>query len=316
MFFLGSNFLGLEDGSEYTPVIMKEATGLILKGGIYDEMYITRDTNTDMTDKIPNTWDTGTIMYASFNGTTAAGDPNWSDKSINGLVVKRREISDQKPISKWTTIFAKEVKKLSDFKFIKQDFFNRANTTYEYALVPMRGTEEGTYVTETIFSEFNYRIFIMEKESWWGAVLTDGALNTTRNIAKTYHTILHRRYPVPVTSATVNYDSGSCEADWVPFDCETCEFKWDDATRTPYEKKFMDFLTNYNPKILKSFDGRMWLVDVDPSPSNNMGDTYYMRNIGFNWTEIGDYESENDLYQAGLVDIEPKFLSSADAGFI
>lgn len=314
MFFL-NDFLGDEHATAFTPTDINKVTKATLSGAWFDYFKVVHDTSGPMNQNPPTAWDNKTVLLAEFDGTTAAGSLDWSIGNTNAVLVKRRK-KNATDGSSWITLYAQEIDSTGDFNFTYIDFTNRANVEYEYALVPVFGSTEGEYSVESIWSEMDEKIFLMEKNNFWNAIVTDAALNTTRNISKSYHTVLHRRYPTSTTSATVNYESGTSDADWYPWDAENCELIFTDEVRVPYQERFMDFLTNYNPKILKSFDGRIWLVDIDPSPVDTMHDVYFLRTVSFGWTEIGRHDSENDLYRANLIDVDPKYWSSSDTGLV
>lgn len=61
------------------------------------------------------------------------------------------------------------------------------------------------------------------------------------------------------------------------------------------------------PKILKSFDGRMWMINVDGSPTDSMDGHWQHRIIDFQWYESGDYTNEEDLYESGLSNVSSEF---------
>ena len=46
---------------------------------------------------------------------------------------------------------------------------------------------------------------------------------------------------------------------------------------------------------------------ITGDPTDTADTTYQNRNISFEWTEIGDYNSERDLYYTNLSDIEEKW---------
>ncbi len=314
MFFL-NDFLSDEHAIAYTPTHINDITKSTLKGAWFDYFKVTHDTDMPMSENTPTEWDRETVLLAEFEGNTNAGNLDWSTDNTSAVLIKRRR-KNATDGSSWITLYAQQIATDEDFNFTFIDFLNQANVEYEYALVPVFGATEGEYTVESIWSEMSEKVFLMEKNSFWNAIVTDAALNSTRNVSKSYHTVLHRRYPTTTTSATVNYDSGTCDAEWYPWDLEHCELIFDDPVRYPYQRRFMDFLTNYNPKILKTFDGRIWLVDVDPSPQDTMHDVYFLRTVTFGWTEIGFYESENDLYRSNLIDVEPKYWSRHDTGLV
>jgi hypothetical protein len=65
------------------------------------------------------------------------------------------------------------------------------------------------------------------------------------------------------------------------------------------------FLTNKKPKVIKDWNGNMWLVmfvdNLDISFDNSWG--MGMAVVSGNWVEIGDPNSEVDLQSLGLITI-------------
>lgn len=72
----------------------------------------------------------------------------------------------------------------------------------------------------------------------------------------------------------------------------------------------MDFLCDSVPKILKLPDGRKWLIQVTPNPTDTAEENYNNRYINFTWVEIGDMDSEEDLYYLGLSDVSPEWWNN------
>ena len=64
-----------------------------------------------------------------------------------------------------------------------------------------------------------------------------------------------------------------------------------------------DFLTTPSAKILKDFNGNIWLVTL----SDSLPITYYSEvgmgfaRVDFNWSEIGDADNGQDLYNSNLI---------------
>ena len=67
-------------------------------------------------------------------------------------------------------------------------------------------------------------------------------------------------------------------------------------------KQLLDFLTNKNAKILKDWNGNIWLIVIVNNPSVSFQQNTSMRlaDVSASWVEIGDYNSQKDLYEAGL----------------
>ena len=98
----------------------------------------------------------------------------------------------------------------------------------------------------------------------------------------------------------MNYDSGSVDGKFYDLD-EACQIIEDKGYF--YKTGLMDFLTNQKPKIIKHPDGRIWLAQVMPSPTDSGDETYKFRNIVFQWAEVGKHDSNEDMYWADLNDV-------------
>ena len=155
-------------------------------------------------------------------------------------------------------------------------------------------------------------MFLIENGIVWGTDITDGFCDTTRNIPSSNVELLNSKYPVFVRNTIANYDTGTCKASFMPFvtdenDCELAYGSEYDYKRIQYQRKFMDFICDGVPKILKMPDGRMWIVQITPNPTDTANVKYNNREISWSWVEIGDVNSEEDLYYLGLSDISPEW---------
>lgn len=93
---------------------------------------------------------------------------------------------------------------------------------------------------------------------------------------------------------------------------EGCELAYDaqyDYQRIKYQRDFMDYICDSIPKILKLPDGRLWLIQVTPNPTDTANQAYNDREISWSWVEIGDVDSEEDLYYLGFSNVEQEWWS-------
>lgn len=245
-------------------------------------------------------WDWETVLYAPFNGTPEAGNVDFTLENTTHIVIKRRKQDELE----WKTIYVQPIDKLEDFDIHEADTTARSATTYEYAAVAVRDGIEGTYNKMTVESSFD-KIYLVEKDQMYGTSIGDGYCDTTRNIPSAVTPLLNNKYPIYIRNTRANYDTGSLSLGFI--DTETCPFNFDDKNRVPYQRKVMDFLCDAKPKLLKLPDGRMWLIMVTGNPTDTADNYYANRKINFEWTEIGDCESQRDLYNAGLLDVSEEW---------
>jgi hypothetical protein len=65
------------------------------------------------------------------------------------------------------------------------------------------------------------------------------------------------------------------------------------------------FLTNKRAKIIKDWNGNMWLVMIMSNVSCSFNDNYGMGMVSFSadWLEVGDPTNQQDLYNVGLINV-------------
>ncbi len=83
------------------------------------------------------------------------------------------------------------------------------------------------------------------------------------------------------------------------------EDRWSRPAMVAAREAMETFLTNKSPKILKDWNGNIWLVlftsDIDLSFVNEWG--MGIANFNATWTEIGNPEDQYDLQNSGLINI-------------
>lgn len=301
MLFCGSSFVGGELACALTPTGIENINYVELKNGIYDDLYITKNVDSKLNGEFPAEWDFDTILWAKFNNTTNAGNVDWNLETTSHIILKSRTEGN----FRWKTIVVKETNCIEDFVINYPDYFVASRQPVEYAIVPVLQGMEGDYATTSITSKFS-KMFLIEGNMVWGTEITDAFCDTNRNIPSSNVVLLNRRYPIFIKNTIANYDTGNCKGSFVPLDEETCEFAYDseqDYWRIKYQREFMDYISDGIPKILKLPDGRLWLIQVTPNPSDTANQTYNDREHTWSWVEIGNVNSEFDLYYLGFSDV-------------
>jgi hypothetical protein len=108
----------------------------------------------------------------------------------------------------------------------------------------------------------------------------------TRNNQVNYTTTIGARTPYRISNANTNYTTGSSSAIFCPIDMNGNPIK---TVTKGYISEVVDFLTDGETKLLKTSDGDMWFVSIDPQIQISF-DNYYIGSsqISFDWTEIDD----------------------------
>lgn len=307
MFICGSNFVGGGSACALTPTGIENINYVELKKGIYDDLYLTKATDFELSYECPKEWDFDTVLWAKFNLTTNAGNVDWNLETTSHIILKSRTEGQ----FKWKTIVVKEVSSIEDFVINHPDYFVASGQPVEYAVVPVLCGAEGLYATTSVTSRFS-KMFLVEGNTVWGTEITDGYCDTTRNIPSSTVELLNSRYPVFIRNTIANYDTGNCKGSFIPLDEDSCELSYEseqDYQRIKYQREFMDYICDGVPKILKLPDGRLWLVQIAPGPADTANQTYNDREISWSWVEVGDVNSEEDLYYLGFSDVESEWWS-------
>lgn len=296
MIFLGYDFLRDKYCWQPTPTDFANINNIRIENGIYDHMNITKDVDFDYTTELPGKWNLQTQFDADFNGTITAGNVDYILAQINSIKVKRRV----KGTFDWITLFTVPISKVSDVDFVRYDYIAKNNETYEYAIVPVIGNTEGEYSINSIKSEF-YGIFITDNKSSYkfleGASYSGNERSNQTGIFEPYGS----KYPVVIKNGALSYDKGTLTGTVITFDANQ---ELDREGTIERLKAIENFLTEPTGKILKDFNGNIWLVSI----TDNIPVTYYSEvgmgfaQVSFNWNEIGSATDSGDLYYNNLIE--------------
>lgn len=292
---IGYNFCKDGNAVDPTPTNINNITKTRLQNGNFDHFNVSKNTIIDST--IPTSWNLDTIMDADFNGNISAGNVNQVATGITAVRIKRRI----KGAFDWITIREIPIKSSEDLKFVITDNLASYGTEYEYAFVPLTEDIEGSYIVESVMSKFE-GVFICDVDTifkfYAGVEYGNNTANQQVGVFQPYN----RQYPVIVSNSLLNYQTGSVSGWVLPDDFDTNR-QLDRITITKEKEAMLAFFMNKKPKILKDTNGNSWLVYITGNPTmsyvNNYGQG--MVKISADWTEVGDSENKNDLYDNGLI---------------
>ena len=300
MIFFGS-FLNADIMSvACSPTDIEDINKIELSNGIYDELFATNDVESELVQNIRQEWDFNTILHATFDGNALAGNINWAIDSVSDIAIKRRKVGE----FNWITLETKEVNSFDDFSIVGIDKTAAPNYEYEYAVIPVLNGMEGNYSTTIPLKVKTDCLVILDKDEIWSTVITDGFCDEVSNVPNSTVSTMNDIYPTIISNTSANYKTITVTCQFLPtneegcFEPSTCS---DPAQITSNNNKFIAFLNNKKPKLLKNLDGRIWLVYITTPPTNSADGNYLLRKITFGCTEIGDINSEEDLYYAGLI---------------
>lgn len=263
--------------------------------GIYNHLYLS--TNPNITsDNLYDEWDEYTRINASFDENLEGSDSGFTLKMTDTLVLRRREFGT----TKWTTIYVKEVNKASDFDVHFIDKYARAGVEYEYSVSSFVNGVENSYVIQNAYSDFD-GYYITDKDCLYGTIFDLDGCDASRNITARTLELLNSKYMSVVSNSSLNADSGSITGTFIKMseDCTTPDLQ----SSLQYRNDFKNRLANHKPLILKIHDGRIWMIRVVGNIKDSKGGHTDIRQISFEWAEIGDVNDMKTLYDYGFSDV-------------
>lgn len=295
--FVGYNFFADGDALNSAPSNIDNITTIQLTNAIYDHVNVTKNTSTQVTTTIPTTWDYDTIMDASFEGNLNAGNVDFLIEQISAIKIKRRVQGE----FNWLTLKTIPINTVEDLTFAFNDNLNQNGVQYDYAFVPILEDVEGNYIINSIFSQFN-GVFIGDAESIYKFFYEVEYGSNARNQQVGIFQVLGKQYPVLVANGALSYESGSVTATILNDDYEQTGVI-DRNAITQQKDALKDYLTNRKAKILKDWNGNIWLCIVNSNINVSYKSKFGMGipSIQFNWTEIGDATNQQDLYNNGVI---------------
>lgn len=296
MFFLSTLFCGGRYSLDTTPPKTSSETSVTVSGCVADDLFVTGEVMTyDPSDtSIPSTWDYHTIMHAMFNGTLLAGNIDFYVDNVDFFRIKRRKHGD----IKWINLHEFAITDPSDLNIDYIDMSPRSVNTYDYSVVPIIGGNEGSLYSNSITTKFR-GLTVCDRSVVYNAYL-DIELSQARNKPSSVVPTINRKYPFVISNGNINYDSGAVSALFAPFESENCT--WDFKNGHSFRDEMRDFLYNGAPKIIKHEDGRMWLAAVSSAQIVDSEDGHHLKvHTSFEFTEIGNCDSEEDLRSCGII---------------
>lgn len=297
------NFTGLNVGSSYYVTVEVTTTQGINVSAQSNTFTVSIDTPTLGEATVVNNACDGYISVIS----------NLSeqyDESITNILVKRQDVADVS--GTWLTLHSQPITQASDMDFTFIDFTNQYGKTYKYALVPLltqtqSGVEvevEGGYtVSDEVQSIFD-GVFIADSTGSQKCKANVGYGNVDMNQVVGSITPIGAKYPIVITNSQNQYHNGSIFGTIVPDDY----YFNGNLSRIDMVNKRSEleqFLTNKRAKIIKDWNGNIWLVMIMDNVSCTFNNNYGMGIVNFStsWVEVGDPTNQQDLQATGLINV-------------
>lgn len=299
MIFLGETFCSGRHSLFPPTNKIANITAIQIFDGQYSRIFLS--TNSSLTvNNMDDEWDEYTKMNADYSKGLDAGNSGFSLRNTNHLLIKRRELGTYD----WVNIYVKEIKTIDDFTINIEDTYARAGVEYEYCVSSFLNGVENSYVIQNVYSDFQ-GFYITDKDCLYGTIYDIDGCDTSRNITAQTLELLNSKYMTVVSNSSLNCDSGSISGTFLKMNNDSVSLNKQASLK--YRNDFKNRLANKKPLILKIDDGRIWMIRVSASPNDTMGGHRDIRQINFEWVEIGDVNDMRALYMNGLSDVDSRW---------
>lgn len=271
---------------------------LQLENGMFYDMDLTSNIDYEYS-QLKRDWDYYTIINCDFQGTIRGGlDINVQLSTLESIKIKRRN----KGTFDWITL--KEFKITEDaFNIDYNDYYVPSGYEADYAVVPVsQGNIEGDYIINSIKTSFNNVTFI-DRNQYFN-LKAEILLDIDKNITVSQYQPLNSIYPIIVKNNVADYYSGTITATLLGYNFNKNKIfdRYDIKKQT---EDFCKFLSNMKAKIIKDWNGNIFLVRFNGNPKityrENTGNAIV--SVGCEWVEQGKFDNQTDMYNNGLIDV-------------
>lgn len=290
--------MSMSKNSYSNTAIASDYNKIIIKGGIYDILHI-KYGGQSIPEEIDDVWQENTILLATFANSLSGGNIDIDKSGVIGIRIKRKLSCELG--NKYITLFEKSVKSSDDLEVTYYDKYAKAGAEYTYAVCPVLSSGvEGELSSVDVTSQF-CGIAICDIDHIYFTELETEYSFTKQHTSATVIP-LRSRYPHVISNDSSDYWKGNLSAFWLGMDSDG---NYDIQNQFQYREGFYDWLNNGRPKILKLDDGRAWVINITGEIQESSQEHWQKVITSFEWTEVGDCNSANDLYESGLTEVDP-----------
>lgn len=292
--FLGKIFMMGNSAISNTPANSPDFNNVSLSNLTLDELYATEKVLVNFTWSIPTEWDFDTLMHAEYQNDLFAGNVKYSADMVDYVRIKKRYAGD----FQWKAIYEKSINVQEDFYTEFYDYYSPSNVNVEYAYVVVIGGVE-TFLAYTSTTSIFNSYFIVDSNAAYPMII-DAKNEVTYNRESATVVSPGRKFPYVIHNGIAKYYSGSMTATFI--DMSNCNIDVENGWK--YRNQIDEYLTDGNPKILKSFEGDIYMINIVGAPTRTYNDHYQYITHKFDWVETGDPNSIADLYDNGFINTD------------
>ena len=276
-------------------------TSIKIYNGVYDHLFITKDsTYTEPTSK-PTTWDSNTVLICDFDSedNLNAGNTDFTASKLKSIKIKRRK----KGTYNWTTLKEIEINDASSLSGLSlQDSCLPSGYTWQYAIVPvMTSGLESDYTIKEVDTCWN-GVFITTSSGTRFKLYNGVAYGGNKNNRQIGSLIpLGNRYPILIQNGKASYLTGTISGDLFGYQFDE-DRTIDRASVVEQSQDLLDVLDSGEAICITDWNGNAWIGRVIDSDSISFNKTLANGSVtvSFNFVEQGKYDDETDLINTGF----------------
>lgn len=206
-------------------------------------------------------------------------------EGVTKIVIQRQ---DPKTLA-WKEALSRPVAKPADAAFTAADPYVATDKVYSYKVLYINAAAT---ILKTVPLNCNVQ--------YRGVCIGDGKgqaylapFNVTyhhaRQTAVNYVQPFNSRFPIAIVGGAKNHEQGDVTGLFCPFDHECPVLE----NLTAYRHELVDFLCAPGVKLLKTFDGYMWMVHVDSGAADKLDFVPDTETVSFSWTEVAEVPTDH-----------------------
>lgn len=248
---------------------------------------------------------------------TITGKGSTLSKTPNYVLIERA-ITTESPLN-WVAIYEEalpapfEPTTENPIMVTCNDYYVASGAKVKYRAIPVERQGEietqglGITIVDDIISQFN-KVFIVDSVNRYGFIVGVAYESLSLNQQTGVHQPLGSTYPIVVRNANTKYRDGGFSITIMPTDFETNADILSRSSRydmVAFRRDIGDFLTNGAPKIMKDWNGNIWLIEIVDNVSGSFDNNVGMgvATISGSWIELGDVYDTSTLIATGLINV-------------
>lgn len=299
--FLGLTYAGDTDSASSTLSQDNQVDVLEIKNAHFDVILVTNKIYDTFDGTFDTTWTFDTRLYTKLEGNLYGGNVNFTESIVEQVRIKKKTSKD----SKFQTIFEKPINTKEDLAIEFIDYLEPVDEV-EYAYVSVISDAEDNYITNSVKSKFDY-YFLVDNDTSYPCIL-NVVRSDTYNYGATAVKPLNRKYPITVVNGITGYRSGTFECIFLNLPCDGIEN--DGLLPYQYRDKIIQMLTNGQPKLIKSYEGELFMINITDNIEESERQAVYdgsknyeLVTNKFSWVECADPYDAKELNYNGFTDV-------------